>query len=442
MTERGRADESPRRRRFTSLSAPAALFAVVVGVAAGSCAKTEGDAQPGVPASDESTAQLQVGAPLPGTVALEVSRLRPRLREAQREYVETLHPASASRPLSADVVEELRGAISQHVENLVVNATSSDAHVAILRARVTHTRALLNEFERQAGRGPGAFTTEWNVLDASTLEALRKDAGDAAVELEKAMAGSPSVDLTVRRREVRDLVAALDEEIAERRASGPPTLREIDPEITVETARGRSPALVALMDDGFRHQLHLQAELRRLATGPDDPHLKLLLAAVDHRNEPPPASPLWTDEPRHPSPTDPESPRNRGPPAAELARIGHDELNALESGDLATLARSRARRTVHTRWLGAALGGELPASAAQAEKLRESVDCIVGMKTAVPDQAAIQFASSFYLGLAHGEPVGRAFRLGCNQIELAGVHGSDVPILLSRDGVDTAAVSL
>ncbi len=75
-------------------------------------------------------------------------------------------------------------------------------------------------------------------------------------------------------------------------------------------------------------------------------------------------------------------------------------------------------------------------SESQADKIRDHVDCVIGMKNAVADNAAIAFASSFYLGLGHGQSVKIAFELGCNQIEFAGVTGADSPTLLLRPGVD------
>jgi hypothetical protein len=80
-------------------------------------------------------------------------------------------------------------------------------------------------------------------------------------------------------------------------------------------------------------------------------------------------------------------------------------------------------------------------SATQAEVIQRYVDCVIGMKNTIEDPAAIAFASSFYLGLGHGESVKRAFDLGCIQIELAGIGGADLPALLSRPGVEPDSVT-
>ena len=56
----------------------------------------------------------------------------------------------------------------------------------------------------------------------------------------------------------------------------------------------------------------------------------------------------------------------------------------------------------------------------QAEGIAASIDCVVGMKRAVPDKSAIEFAAGFYLGLGFGRSVKTAFDLGCNRSGWAG----------------------
>lgn len=72
-------------------------------------------------------------------------------------------------------------------------------------------------------------------------------------------------------------------------------------------------------------------------------------------------------------------------------------------------------------------------SAAQADTIRQHVDCVVGMGRAIQDHAAIAFAWAFYQGLGFGEPITKAFELGRNQIHLAGFADVDVPQLLMRE---------
>lgn len=71
-------------------------------------------------------------------------------------------------------------------------------------------------------------------------------------------------------------------------------------------------------------------------------------------------------------------------------------------------------------------------SADQAKAIAQQVDCVVGMSTAVGDQAAISFAASFYQALAFGDNVANAFELGCVQIALDGQRQEvDTPRLIA-----------
>jgi hypothetical protein len=78
----------------------------------------------------------------------------------------------------------------------------------------------------------------------------------------------------------------------------------------------------------------------------------------------------------------------------------------------------------------------------QASALVEQVDCVVGMTDAIDDSAAIAFATSYYQALAFGESVETAFRAGCNQIQLDGLAGGDLPRLLVRPGVRAEALRI
>src|SRR5205823_5305659 len=73
----------------------------------------------------------------------------------------------------------------------------------------------------------------------------------------------------------------------------------------------------------------------------------------------------------------------------------------------------------------------------QARAIAHHVDGVVGVRGAIGDKDAIEFASSFYGGLdrsqlSDGKALKRAFDLGCNQIDLAGLTGAAVPKLLLR----------
>lgn len=77
-----------------------------------------------------------------------------------------------------------------------------------------------------------------------------------------------------------------------------------------------------------------------------------------------------------------------------------------------------------------------------AEEITRHIDCVVGMKRAVKDAAAIRFASSFYRALAFGRSVQNAFDQGVASLWLEGIAGTDIPELVVRAGVDASRVIL
>jgi hypothetical protein len=79
-------------------------------------------------------------------------------------------------------------------------------------------------------------------------------------------------------------------------------------------------------------------------------------------------------------------------------------------------------------------------SAAQAEAIQQHVDAVVGMSRSIKDTAAVNFAWAFYQGLAFGESLSKAFDLGRNQIDLAGLGDGKVPKLLIRQSASDARV--
>jgi hypothetical protein len=96
-------------------------------------------------------------------------------------------------------------------------------------------------------------------------------------------------------------------------------------------------------------------------------------------------------------------------------------------------------------------------SEAQAGGIIESIDCVVGMTRAIPDESAIAFAAGFYQGLGFGRSIKTAFDMGCAQIDLEGVRGvaprrdlipfgpatpEDNPKLKVAPGVDVAKIFL
>lgn len=78
----------------------------------------------------------------------------------------------------------------------------------------------------------------------------------------------------------------------------------------------------------------------------------------------------------------------------------------------------------------------------QAEAIRAVIDCVIGMKSAIGDQAAITFAASFYRALGFGRSVKEAFEQGKVALLLEGIPEDDTPELLCRPGIDPAKVFL
>ena len=78
----------------------------------------------------------------------------------------------------------------------------------------------------------------------------------------------------------------------------------------------------------------------------------------------------------------------------------------------------------------------------QAQAIAEVIDCVVGMSTAIGDEAAIVFAASFYRAIGFGRSIKEAFDQGKTAIMLEGIPESSTPQLLIRKGVDPASVVL
>lgn len=66
----------------------------------------------------------------------------------------------------------------------------------------------------------------------------------------------------------------------------------------------------------------------------------------------------------------------------------------------------------------------------QAYSIVNNIPYVIGMNDAIPDNAAIKFATAFYEALSAGKDIEFAFKFGVANIELEGVGGSDIPELL------------
>jgi hypothetical protein len=74
-------------------------------------------------------------------------------------------------------------------------------------------------------------------------------------------------------------------------------------------------------------------------------------------------------------------------------------------------------------------------SEVQAKGIAPYVDYVVGMRYAIGDNAARQFAIGFYDTLFAGETIASAFALGCNAIELENIPEHLTPVLVDRESL-------
>lgn len=81
-------------------------------------------------------------------------------------------------------------------------------------------------------------------------------------------------------------------------------------------------------------------------------------------------------------------------------------------------------------------------SEVQAKAIVEHIDCVVGMRKAIGDAAAIKFAGAMYEALAYGRSVQDAFDLGLAALQAHQIPEDNTPSLLLGLGVDASKVSL
>ena len=66
----------------------------------------------------------------------------------------------------------------------------------------------------------------------------------------------------------------------------------------------------------------------------------------------------------------------------------------------------------------------------QAKAIKLHIPHVIGMKSGIPDKAAISFSTGFYKAIGAGRDIPFAFEFGVTAIKLEGVSGENVPILL------------
>ena len=71
----------------------------------------------------------------------------------------------------------------------------------------------------------------------------------------------------------------------------------------------------------------------------------------------------------------------------------------------------------------------------QAKAIVQDINYVIGMRKAIGDRAAIQFAVGFYDALGAGESIEFAYKLGCAAIRLQGIEEQLTPVLLKKPEV-------
>ena len=71
-------------------------------------------------------------------------------------------------------------------------------------------------------------------------------------------------------------------------------------------------------------------------------------------------------------------------------------------------------------------------SEAQAEAIYQHIPSVIGMKKAIGDRAALEFAVGFYDAIGAGRSIEFAYKLGCSAIRMAGIAEHLTPVLLQR----------
>jgi hypothetical protein len=78
----------------------------------------------------------------------------------------------------------------------------------------------------------------------------------------------------------------------------------------------------------------------------------------------------------------------------------------------------------------------------QARGIAKEIDCVIGMRASIGDEAARIFAASLYRAIGFGKSVQEAFDQGKTALMLHGIPEDKTPILLCRRGVRASMVQL
>ena len=121
--------------------------------------------------------------------------------------------------------------------------------------------------------------------------------------------------------------------------------------------------------------------------------------------------------------------------------IVHFSGHGSEAGEILLQDSSGASRAVSERALGrlfSVLKDNIRCvvlnacySKVQAEAIASHIDAVVGMSTAIGDEAAISFSAAFYQALAYGRSIKTAFELACIQIDMEDIPEDEIPNLIA-----------
>jgi hypothetical protein len=78
----------------------------------------------------------------------------------------------------------------------------------------------------------------------------------------------------------------------------------------------------------------------------------------------------------------------------------------------------------------------------QASAITKEIDCAIGMKRAIGDEAAITFAAAFYSAIGFGRAIGDAFEQGKTALLLQGIPEERTPVLMTKRGVAARSITL
>lgn len=81
-------------------------------------------------------------------------------------------------------------------------------------------------------------------------------------------------------------------------------------------------------------------------------------------------------------------------------------------------------------------------STAQAMAIAKEIDCVIGMRVPVGDEAARIFAAALYRAIGFGKSIQEAFDQGRAAVMLEGIPEQNAPILICRKGISASAIAL